>query len=243
MSNSDKQFLFSVVIDEKHNANISSKDLLDDENFIMLHDNNIFQEDSHNFIWLNDQAYQSCSLCNNEFGVFSRKHHCRYCGKIFCYYCCSDYLEIPSFLGHRLQYENTNNGLMNMLYDSKKQRLCSMCFKKIKQIEKLKDIFKFLNMLPITLQEIYTIATVSRAWNLYSKYYKAYFKKIQYYFNDHQYTERDRNILWMNRYILVGHSNWLIPLLKSMSWKTICKETEDDTLFLLYSTKIVLCPP
>ena len=237
MNNSDKKFLFSVVIDKTHNENISSKDACDDDNFILLHENNIFKEDSHNFIWLNDQAYQNCSLCQAEFSVFSRKHHCRYCGKIFCYYCCSEYLEIPSFLGHCLQYEADHNGLINMMYSSKKQRLCSVCFKKIKQIEKLKHIFQLLNLLPITLKEIYTIACVSRSWNLYSKYYKAYFKKIQYYFNDHQYTERDRNILWLNRYLLIGHSNWLIPLLKSMSWKTICKKNEDIILFLLCSKK------
>ena len=35
--------------------------------------------------WLRDEAVDKCMKCNVEFTFTERKHHCRDCGKIFCY--------------------------------------------------------------------------------------------------------------------------------------------------------------
>lgn len=37
--------------------------------------------------WMPDDACVRCLACKDEFGVFTRKHHCRWCGRIFCNDC------------------------------------------------------------------------------------------------------------------------------------------------------------
>ena len=44
-------------------------------------------------LWVNDNDYDKCTNCTNNFSLFIRKHHCRKCGKIFCKKCLNEYLE------------------------------------------------------------------------------------------------------------------------------------------------------
>jgi len=37
--------------------------------------------------WAPDAESTTCKACSNEFGWFTRKHHCRFCGDIFCGSC------------------------------------------------------------------------------------------------------------------------------------------------------------
>jgi lysophospholipase L1-like esterase len=39
--------------------------------------------------WEKDEVATSCRNCSTHFGMITRKHHCRSCGKIFCNDCCS----------------------------------------------------------------------------------------------------------------------------------------------------------
>lgn len=41
--------------------------------------------------WLPDAIAYNCKLCNSDFGIFLRKHHCRFCGDVFCNNCCYRY--------------------------------------------------------------------------------------------------------------------------------------------------------
>ena len=45
--------------------------------------------------WVTDDSVIDCQKCKEPFGMWRRKHHCRVCGKIFCYYCSYDRLAIP----------------------------------------------------------------------------------------------------------------------------------------------------
>ena len=45
-------------------------------------------------IWMDDDLRSACCRCNTSFSLFLRKHHCRVCGKIFCYYCCGIFLHL-----------------------------------------------------------------------------------------------------------------------------------------------------
>ena len=42
--------------------------------------------------WENNDNVKTCGACRCEFGLFTRKHHCRACGKIFCDNCTDDKL-------------------------------------------------------------------------------------------------------------------------------------------------------
>lgn len=41
--------------------------------------------------WLGDAEVNRCQDCQKEFGWMNHRHHCRMCGRIFCYYCCNNY--------------------------------------------------------------------------------------------------------------------------------------------------------
>lgn len=60
--------------------------------------------------------------CRVEFGVFTRKHHCRACGQIFCDRCSNKQMLLPQF------------GI------EKKVRVCEACFDK-KEAELLAKVF------------------------------------------------------------------------------------------------------
>ncbi|XP_039083984.1 FYVE and coiled-coil domain-containing protein 1 [Hyaena hyaena] len=60
--------------------------------------------------WLGDAEASHCHDCKREFSWMVRRHHCRVCGRIFCYYCCNNYVL-------------TKHG-------GKKERCCRACFRK-----------------------------------------------------------------------------------------------------------------
>jgi len=49
--------------------------------------------------WVDDEAVSHCFTCNREFDFFNRKHHCRYCGQIFCGDCSPDKKLLPVEFG------------------------------------------------------------------------------------------------------------------------------------------------
>ncbi|KAM8811435.1 FYVE and coiled-coil domain-containing protein 1 [Eudromia elegans] len=60
--------------------------------------------------WQGDMDVNHCLDCQREFSWMVRRHHCRMCGRIFCYYCCNNYMV-------------TKHG-------GKKERCCKTCFNK-----------------------------------------------------------------------------------------------------------------
>ncbi|XP_036122448.1 FYVE and coiled-coil domain-containing protein 1 isoform X1 [Molossus molossus] len=63
--------------------------------------------------WLGDSEANHCFDCKREFSWMVRRHHCRICGRIFCYYCCNNYVV-------------TKQG-------GKKERCCRACFQKLSE--------------------------------------------------------------------------------------------------------------
>src|SRR5437016_5019869 len=51
-----------------------------------------------NNVWVNDSMVSYCHNCKIEFGFIIRKHHCRYCGNIFCNNCTNQFIAIPDFI-------------------------------------------------------------------------------------------------------------------------------------------------
>ena len=45
--------------------------------------------------WTEDKSVSNCFHCREEFYFFLRKHHCRNCGRIFCYKCSNKFTIIP----------------------------------------------------------------------------------------------------------------------------------------------------
>jgi len=38
-------------------------------------------------MWVPNDISEECALCKNYFNLFRRRHHCRMCGSLVCYYC------------------------------------------------------------------------------------------------------------------------------------------------------------
>jgi len=67
--------------------------------------------------WVADGEVSKCQGCQKEFSLLVRRHHCRECGKIFCFEC-SDFESNV----HRSHYEE---GV------EKKKKVCAWCFKEL----------------------------------------------------------------------------------------------------------------
>ncbi|XP_045845640.1 FYVE and coiled-coil domain-containing protein 1 [Meles meles] len=60
--------------------------------------------------WLGDTEASHCHDCKREFSWMVRRHHCRICSRVFCYYCCNNYVPTK--------------------HSGKKERCCRACFRK-----------------------------------------------------------------------------------------------------------------
>ena len=58
---------------------------------------------------------KNCRKCNVEFGIFTHKHHCHGCGKIYCKKDCDLFLQLPDSFGYAADTP---------------VRVCETCFKK-----------------------------------------------------------------------------------------------------------------
>ncbi|KAK8793652.1 hypothetical protein WA171_002785 [Blastocystis sp. BT1] len=58
--------------------------------------------------WIDSTLITNCHNCHSVFSMVNRKHHCRYCGNVFCSKCSSKAIELPG--------------------NEKKQRVCEDCF-------------------------------------------------------------------------------------------------------------------
>eukprot|EP01103_Thecamoeba_quadrilineata_P013364 TRINITY_DN3696_c0_g1_i1.p1 TRINITY_DN3696_c0_g1~~TRINITY_DN3696_c0_g1_i1.p1 ORF type:complete len:288 (-),score=43.23 TRINITY_DN3696_c0_g1_i1:116-979(-) len=48
-------------------------------------------------LWQPSDLVTHCSDCRSQFWFFLLKHHCRLCGRVFCYNCNNTYLPLPQF--------------------------------------------------------------------------------------------------------------------------------------------------
>ena len=65
--------------------------------------------------WVEDSLVKRCMKCGKDFGVALRRHHCRLCGRVFCW-ACSDNLANLAELGY-----------------NKPVRVCGKCFDNIRE--------------------------------------------------------------------------------------------------------------
>ncbi|XP_052507298.1 FYVE and coiled-coil domain-containing protein 1 isoform X1 [Budorcas taxicolor] len=63
--------------------------------------------------WPGDTEVNHCLDCKREFSWMVRRHHCRVCGRTFCYYCCNNYAVSK--------------------HSGRKERCCRACFRKLSE--------------------------------------------------------------------------------------------------------------
>ncbi|XP_023734743.1 1-phosphatidylinositol-3-phosphate 5-kinase FAB1B [Lactuca sativa] len=71
--------------------------------------------------WMPDQSCRVCYECDSQFTFYNRKHHCRFCGRVFCAKCTDNWVTPQS----------TDSDTIRE--DSGKIRVCNYCFKQWQQ--------------------------------------------------------------------------------------------------------------
>lgn len=167
--------------------------------------------------WIDDETVLECYNCNEEFGLFVRKHHCRLCGKIFCYKC-SDYRShIPDTLLSTDSKKGTWNDYMNsyiIASDPKTKRVCKYCYELIEKVSSIKRIIDVFQILQLDIRQLKKVSKVCRLWGNAANYCLSIFRELQYKLPTEQYTDIEKNILWINAPYLSGHNRYLVNLLK-----------------------------
>lgn len=201
--------------------------------YSMIHDKRkediIFSEIENRKIykWIDDSNVTNCYSCNLTFNFYYRKHHCRLCGRIFCYQCSEKTIEIPNELQIKPKLpDSINSNILPKYIDNingnknnDKVRVCDTCYTKITELNKLKTLILIFDIMNFTIPELLVLRCVNRQWRQVSNYFLSRIREIQYYLSDHKYTIFDKKVLWSNRHYIMGHSQWVIQLLKSIDYE------------------------
>ena len=160
-------------------------DLLDKCNFKYL----IEGKDYH---WVNNDSIETCAKCDKNFGLFNRKHHCRYCGKIVCYYCL-----------HQLELKNIKNVSL---------KLCKPCSDFISKLEENWYLVNVFGQLDLDIYDYYKLLKIKK-WRIIGQYFISSFRNIQYGL-DGSINLFEKKILQNNYKYFAGHSIWIEQLIK-----------------------------
>ncbi len=186
--------------------------------------------------WVSDDSVTNCKKCDVLFTIWYRKHHCRICGRIFCYYCSNNYVTIPNEMWNDIpvcdgiglndcevrvcNQCNIDVDEFNGFYEFVKSRICDFDMIKIKAIANLKssnsdnndktdsDITKKIKAATYCLNKL---------------------REIQYKLPTEKISEIEKDLLLTNQKYLRGHSKWDIQYLKFCNKELIDIDTDTDT--------------
>lgn len=194
--------------------------------------------------WMPDNDANNCVNCRRSFNIFVRKHHCRLCGKIFCYLCSNYYAYVPKdiLLSAETKTDTWKIYISSFLYAPivNKSRVCLSCYVTIDTVTKLRKLIEVFLILELDLIELRNICLVSKEWLYAAQYILTKFKSIQYKLPDEGYTDIERDLLITNRKYILGHNRFTVHLIKT------CKtDVELENVLLLpkknNSCKLLMC--
>lgn len=152
--------------------------------------------------WVRDDLVAACEECRNEFTVFRRRHHCRCCGKIFCYYCTRFAIRIPDM-------ERWGTPRPD-------ERVCGDCYAKLQRFQKLERLYHIAAHLPLEILDLQRLALVSRNWHQVIRYILSGFRRVLTRNTMEPFSPLEEKTLWLNRRLFRGHSAWLLPFIQCM---------------------------
>lgn len=163
-------------------------------------------KDKHSRTWIPDSEVSNCSRCRTDFTTLNRKHHCRLCGKIFCYQCTPYQKVIPEVWNQ----DNTRGPV----------RLCYLCSRQVEILNSLDYLIQIFSFVVPDMGMLGRMSSVCHTWNNLSSYIMGRIRNIQYKKVDEPWTQYERNLMWVNRDYFVGHSNWTVKFLSSIDYSS-----------------------
>lgn len=198
-----------------------------------------------------DEDVKKCNSCSSVFGMYG-KHHCRYCGKIFCSNCSSKKIILPNkhdnIFESKPKIKNESSFLNTfksyIVYTNDEKRVCDICFELINTLNlNVKNIQIFF-LLNFTLKDVKKHGILKKEWLYPSHYYLGKFKNIQYKLCSDKYSKLEKKLLSLNAKYLSGHSIYMYNLLK------MCKTDSQIGDYIKYITftkkytcKSLMCGP
>ncbi|TDH66922.1 hypothetical protein CCR75_001903 [Bremia lactucae] len=98
------------------------------------------------------------------------------------------------------------------------QRVCDDCACALQQRRRHYNTVKVFELCAFNLQELRTLGQVCRKWHRATIMCLSMFRQIQYYLPTHRLSEREKNLLIINRHFLGGHTKWLLQLVKAIDF-------------------------
>lgn len=187
--------------------------------------------------WVDDNAVVQCHHCDKEFGIlpWKRRSHCRACGGIFCGQCVKRKAIIPEYI----TVPEPPSGKQFEIGKSR-VRVCEFCFEKIEQLRKLEILILVFDKVSdkhmLNVDDFRTISKVCKSWNYLANFFLSKFRELQYRLSPQPFSHSEQRWLWINRKFFVGHSIWMVQLIRSVYQKNVVgKRIETEILMLLKS--------
>lgn len=199
-------------------------------------------------VWIHDSQTKACYQCGSEFHFLLRRHHCRHCGKIFCYVCSDYFIDIPvsnsnprfrPSLSSLFSYPDVRNVLRKGVSSNTAQRVCRKCHLKLSELQKLNELIAFFGLLPLDIFDYMKIIYVCKAWSKVAKYYLHTFRNIQYRLSGVQFTPQQVQLLTLNQYYFIGHTTWLLQWIDTIPWNECHNPSNLKTC--IYAMDILRC--
>jgi len=190
--------------------------------------------------WVDDGSVVYCYNCDAEFGLLLRKHHCRACGRVFCHYCSNYYTVLPLDIIRKIP--DRIGGYSDYLWNedlNKEVRCCGKCYKYVNGLIGISRLIKVFELCSFNIQELILLSEISDDFKEAARFCLSKFREIQYKMSIEDMTEYEKRMCWINRNFLVGHSRWMVCLVKSTDF-----ESEIETKILedlMYKNKVNTC--
>ena len=184
-----------------------------------------------------DEAVTHCRGCKKEFNWRRWRHHCRRCGRIFCHYCSSDFTKIP----RQMTCVPIEGKIENV--HTTDVRVCLECHERISYInenELMKMAVQAFKIMALDIPTLCQSRTVSKLWRKVANFHLSKIRDMQYYLPNHLFTNHDRKNLWLNRNNFVGHSQWMIQLMRSINFNEFDKIKELEVVLIAHLNTTVV---
>ena len=166
--------------------------------------------------WVEDDSVDQCYNCQNNFSFVLRKHHCRLCGRVFCYYCSNYFTKLPLDILNKIPNKPKSIGDVVWSEDlNNPVRVCGSCFTHANKLCRIRKIIKLFEYCKFDIRELNMLAKLSADWEDATKFILLKFREIQYKLSIDELLPSEKQLLWINRKYLAGHSRWMIQLAKS----------------------------
>ncbi len=199
----------------------------------------IIQENKHTD-WQPDTTATHCKKCASAFTWWTRKHHCRLCGFVFCNECTKYRAYFPDFLKSNIikRADWDLKGAAHKFVETGNyaRRVCFNCQNTIIELKRIDTLIFVFDQLKLTIKDVKIMACVCKDWKKYADYYTENFNKALTTTN---FENIQRQILWNNRF-LFNHDNLIRQLALSVDFYKY-----DEILLLLsgraYGSKKTNC--